>query len=103
VLELAQPADAEEERAKRMQQRLQALQIEQQKRLAVKKYLTIGAYERLMNVRVANFELYSQLVDLLINMAQSQRVTGQITEEQLKQILARLTYRKESTIEFKHK
>jgi programmed cell death protein 5 len=103
VLELAQSSDAEEERAKRMQQRLQALQIEQQKRLEVKRYLTIGAYERLMNVRVANFELYSQLTDLLISMVQSQRVTGQITEEQLKQILARLTYRKESTIEFKHK
>ncbi len=100
---MAQSTDAEEERAKAMQQRLQALQIEQQKRLAVKKYMTIGAYERLMNVRVANYELYSQLVDLIINMAQSQRVTGQITEEQLKQILARLTYRKESTIEFKHK
>ena len=56
-----------------------------------------------MNVRFANFELYSQLVDLMINMVQSQRVTGQITEEQLRQILARLTYRKESTIEFKHK
>ena len=78
---MAQSTDAEEERAKAMQQRLQALQIEQQKRLAVKKYMTIGAYERLMNVRVANYELYSQLVDLIINMAQSQRVTGQITEE----------------------
>ncbi len=82
---------------------MHALQVEQQKRLAVKRYLTVGAYERLMNVRVANFELYSQLVDLLLNMAQSQRVTGQITEDQLKQILSRLTYKKESTIEFKHK
>ncbi len=103
MLELAQQQDAEGERAKMMQQRMQALQAEQQKRMAAKKYLTTGAYERLMNVRVANFELYSQLVDLIIAMAQSQRVTGQITEDQLKQILVRLTYRKESTIEFKHK
>jgi programmed cell death protein 5 len=86
-----------------MQQRIQALQAEQQKRLAVKRHLTIGAYERLMNVRVSNFELYSQLVDLLLAMAQSRRISGQVTEEQLKQILAKLTYRKESTIEFRHK
>lgn len=82
---------------------MQALQAEQQKRIAVKRYLTIGAYERLMNVRVANFELYTQLIDLLLTMAQSQRITGQITEDQLKQILSRLTYRKETNIEFKHK
>ena len=103
MLNLAQSSDAEGQREKMMQQRLQALQIEQQKRMAVKKYLTTSAYERLMNVRVANFELYSQLVDLIISMVQSQRVTGQITEAQLKEILSRLTYRKESTIEFKHK
>ena len=100
---MAQPSEAEGERAKLMQQRMQALQAEQQKRIAVKRYLTIGAYERLMNVRVANFELYTQLIDLLLTMAQSQRITGQITEDQLKQILSRLTYRKETNIEFKHK
>lgn len=82
---------------------MRALQAEQQKRAAIKKYLTVGAYERLMNVRVANFELYSQLVNMLLATVQNQGITGQITEEQLKQILGRLTYKKESTIEFKHK
>lgn len=100
---MAQTEDAEAERQKALQQRMRALQAEQQKRMAIKKYLTVGAYERLMNVRVANFELYSQLVNLLLASVQNQGITGQITEEQLKQILGRLTYKKESTIEFKHK
>lgn len=103
---MAQPseaADAQQQEAKMMERRLKALQAEQQKRNLVKRYLTTDAYERLMNVRVANSELYAQLMDLVIAMAQSNRITGQLTEQQLKQILSRLTYRKESTIEFKHK
>ena len=98
-----QPGEQENERTKILQQKLQALQVEQQKRSVVKRYLTPGAYDRLMNVRLANFELYSQLVDMLIAMAQGKRISGQISEEQLKQVLGRMTYRKESTIEFKHK
>ena len=100
---MAQSEDAEAERQRALQQRMRALQAEQQKRMAIKKYLTIGAYERLMNVRVANFELYSQLVNMLLTTVQNQGISGQINEEQLKQILGRLTYKKESTIEFKHK
>ncbi|MDE1859094.1 MAG: hypothetical protein KGH67_01050 [Candidatus Micrarchaeota archaeon] len=92
-----------DERQKLIERRMKALQIEQQKRNLVKRFMTIEAYERLMNVRVANFELYSQLLDLIISSVQSNRVTGQITEAQLKDILARMTYKSESRIEFKHK
>ncbi|MDE1834317.1 MAG: hypothetical protein KGH64_03190 [Candidatus Micrarchaeota archaeon] len=92
-----------DERQKLIERRMKALQIEQQKRNLVKRFMTIEAYERLMNVRVANFELYSQLLDLIISSVQSNRVTGQITEAQLKDILARMTYKPESRIEFKHK
>ena len=99
------PSDADQQAASRaaMEKRYRELQMEQQKRNAVKKYLTVEAYERLMNVRVANRDLYSQLIDLIIAMVQSNRITSQLTEQQLKQILTRLTYKKESTIEFKHK
>ena len=101
---MPQPSEDEgEQQQKLMQQRLRALQLEQQKRSIVKKYMTVDAYERLMNVRVANHELYSQLIDLIIAMAQQQRLTSQLTEEQLKQILTRLTYKPESRMEFKHK
>ncbi len=101
---MVQPSEDEgEQQQKLMEKRIRALQLDQQKRSIVKKYMTVEAYERLMNVRVANHDLYSQLVDLIIAMAQQQRITSQLTEDQLKQILTRLTFKKESTIEFKHK
>ncbi len=83
--------------------RLQAMQMEQQKKEIMKKCMTPEAYERLMNVRMANAELYSRIVDLVISLAQSGRASSRITEEQLKGILAKLTYRPEPKIEFKHK
>ncbi|MDE1874368.1 MAG: hypothetical protein KGI04_04630 [Candidatus Micrarchaeota archaeon] len=88
---------------KEMQRRLREMQAEQERKATVKRLMTPGAYERLMNVRVSNHELYSQLLDLLIAMARSNRVTGQITEVQLRDLLTRLTYKPESKIEFKHK
>ncbi len=83
--------------------RMRELQMEQQKKELARKYMTPGAYERLMNVRVANYELYSQLVNFILSLAQSGKATSRITEEQLKSILAKLTYKPEPTIEFKHK
>ncbi len=88
---------------KRMAARMRAVQIEQQKREIARKYTTIEAYERLMNVRLSNHELYAQLMDIIIAMIQSKRITSKLTEPQLKEILARLTYKPESTITFQHK
>ncbi len=82
---------------------MKAMQIEQQKRELAKKFTTNEAYERLMNVRISNRELYDQLINLIINMAQSNRLINKLTDEQLKGILAKLTYRPEPKIEFKHK
>ncbi len=83
--------------------RLQQMQMEQQKKELLKKFLTPDAYERLMNVRMANAELYSRIVDIVISLAQSGRASSKITDEQLRGILAKLTYRPEPKIEFRHK
>lgn len=97
-------AEGNDEKMRRaVARRIRAMQIEQQKRELVRKFLDSGAYERLMNVRLANPELYSQLIDLIIQMARSGRAEGIITEEQLRAILAKLTYKPESKIEFKRK
>lgn len=88
---------------KEMAKRVRALQIEQQKRELMKRFMTTEAYERLMNVRISSSELYSQLVDIILTMVQSKRIAGKITEPQLREILSRLTYRPESKIEFRHK
>jgi programmed cell death protein 5 len=88
---------------KEIMRRLKEMQIEQEKKSTVKRFMTPEAYERLMNVRVANYELFAQLLDLLIAMARGNRIQGNITEAQLRDLLARLTFKPESKIEFKHK
>ncbi len=98
------PEEAQDEKMKKaLQKRLREMQVAQQKKEMIKKYLTPEAFERFMNVRVANRELYEKLTDWILAMAQSNKIAGKITEEQLREILARLTYRPEPKIEFKHK
>ncbi len=79
------------------------MQVEQQKKEIAKKYMTTEAYERLMNVRISNHDLFSQLIDVIISMVQSGRVGSKLTEQQLRDILERLTYKPEPTITFQHK
>ncbi|MEM0201306.1 MAG: DNA-binding protein [Candidatus Micrarchaeaceae archaeon] len=88
---------------KELSRRMKVMQIEQQKREIAKKFTTNEAYERLMNVRISNKELYDQLINLIVSMAQGNRIINKLTDEQLKGILAKLTYKPESKIEFKHK
>ena len=100
------PNEENEEQArlkKEMYRKLKALQVEQQKKAIAQRFMTAEAYERLMNVRVSNHALYSQLMDLVISMARQNPAAGKITEAQLKDILARLTHRPESRIEFRRK
>ena len=97
------PEDEENRARKELTKRLKAIQLEQQKRLFVKKYMTEQAYERLMNVRVSNYQLYSQILDMVISTAQSNRIAEKISEKQLVEILSRLTYQPETKIEYKRK
>jgi DNA-binding TFAR19-related protein (PDSD5 family) len=96
-------ADEQAELKKAVYKRLKDMQIEQQKKAVAQRFMTPDAYERLMNVRVSNFELYSQLLDFIFGTAKQNGAAAKITEAQLKDILARLTYRPETKIEFKHK
>ncbi len=96
-------SEMQEKRKKELYRRMREMQVEQEKKSLAKQLMDAAAYERLMNVRVANYDLYAQLLDLLISMARSNRVSGKITEAQLREILAKMTARPESKIEFKHK
>jgi DNA-binding TFAR19-related protein (PDSD5 family) len=100
-------ADEEEQYQKRMRKRvteaLREAQMEQQKKEIMRRFLDGPAYDRMMNVRVSNPELYDQLVSLIVSLVQSNRITGKMTESQLMSLVERLTYRKEPTISFKHK
>lgn len=88
---------------KRISDALRNAQMEQQKKELMKQFLDDKAYERMMNIRVSNYDLYNQIVSLVASLAQGNRITGKLTEAQLKSILEKVTFRREPTIEFKHK
>ena len=88
---------------KRVASAIRNMQMEQQKKEAMRQLLEAKAYERLMNIRASNPELYSQIVSVVISLAQTNRLQGKMTEAQLMSILGKITVRKEPTINFKHK
>lgn len=99
--------DLDELRRKRLQEKLaefqQAQQLEAQKKTVLRNVCEPAAYERLMNVRLANPDLYDQIVVLLAQLMRTRQLKGKLTEAQIRQILAKITERKESTLEFKRK
>lgn len=82
---------------------MQRAQLEERKKELLKQFLESEAFERLMNVKTSNYELYSKLVDMLISFIQGNRVQGKISEKQLRELLEKITFKKDTTIEFKHK
>lgn len=79
------------------------MQVEQERKSVAKQLLTPQAYERLMNVRVANYTLYTQLIELLVAMTRNKKIYGKMTEEQLRDLLEKLTHRPSTEIVYKHK
>jgi programmed cell death protein 5 len=69
-------------------------QYEAQKKLAIQQILTPDARSRLANIRAAKPEFAEQIELQLIQLAQSGRLTSQITDTQLREILKRLQQRK---------
>jgi programmed cell death protein 5 len=92
----------EEEYNKMLQKRLKELQkkqeLEIQKKNIARIYLDAKAYERLMNVRLVNPELYDAVIALIIQLVNSGRLKTKLTEEQLLQILSQLTQKREGGI-----
>ena len=80
-----------------------AAQEEQQRKALLRRYLDDASYERMMNIKASNGELYLQLTELIIQIVQSNRITGKIPEAQFLQLLRKLTFRPEPTLTFKHK
>lgn len=102
------PADSigdgeEKEYKKELLNRYKAIQQEQQIRSYLHQIVDPSAYERLMNIRASNKELYMQIAQVLINIVQSNKSMQKITEKQLVDLINRMTQRRETKIEFKHK
>jgi len=91
-------------RRKRMAELQQAQEMESQKKSLLRSLVDAKAYERLMNVRLANPELYDQLVSLIAYLYRGGQVKGKITEAQVLQLLTKLRGReREPTITVKRK
>ncbi|MCX6769821.1 MAG: hypothetical protein NT051_04040 [Candidatus Micrarchaeota archaeon] len=96
--------DEQQDARKLYAQKMQAMQLEMQKKELMRKMLSEGAYERMMNVRLANPEVYEKIVNSLAYMAQSgKQMEGRITEEQLLSLLKKLSPTRETKIEFRSK
>lgn len=76
----------------------QAAQLEQMKKLILRKILTKSALERLGRVRIANPLLAGQLELYLIQVYQSGELKETIDDKRLKEILNVLITKKETKI-----
>jgi programmed cell death protein 5 len=99
------PGEEEEQdpRQKLYEKRMQQMQAEMQKKELLRRMLTDSAYERMMNVRLSKPELYDKVVSSLAYVAQSGKQMEKLTDEQLYSLLAKMTERKETSIEFRRK
>jgi len=98
------PEEGENEQAQELyQKRLQSLRLEMQKKELLRNMLSPPAYERMSNVRMSSPELYDKVVSSLAYLAQSGKKMGKISDEQLYALLAKMTERRETSIEFRSK
>jgi len=82
----------------------QKAEMDAQKAMILRQILTPQARDRLANIKIARPDFAEGLENQLISLASRGNLHGQVTEEQLIEILKRLqSGRRESTIEFKRK
>jgi programmed cell death protein 5 len=82
--EMQQQAYSEQRRSQQQQQ------VERQKQAIIRKILSPEARQRLTNIRMVKPEFAEELEMQLIQLAQSGRLQGPVTDEQLKKTLEQL-------------
>ncbi len=91
-------------RQRAYQKKLQSIQLDMKKKELLRKMLSDSAYERMMNVRLSNPELYEKVIQSLAYVAQSGRqMQGKISDEQLYSLLEKMSEKRETSIEFRRK
>lgn len=83
---------------KRMAEEEERLRREAERQAAMRVILTPEARQRLANLRLVKPELVAQLEEQLIQLASTGRISLPITDEMLKEVLARITSKREIRI-----
>lgn len=97
-------SQAQQGQVQRAQEEAYRQQVEAQKRAILAKVLTDEARERLDNIKIANPDFANSIENQLIQLAQSGRLRGRITDEQLKNMLRQFqSSRKEQNIRISRK
>lgn len=96
-------AGDDREYRKRLSRTIKQMQIEEQRKQILRQFLDASAYQRIMNVKISNYDLYLQIVNVLISFAQNGRITTKLSEDQLIAIINKMTTKLETKIEYKHK
>ncbi|MGC8812463.1 MAG: DNA-binding protein [Candidatus Aenigmatarchaeota archaeon] len=73
-------------------------QLEELKKVILKKILSKQAFERLARIKLVKPELAAQLELYLLQLYQQNKIKEEISDEQLKAILERLTSKREFKI-----
>ncbi len=97
------PQEGQESRQELYEKKVSQLQMEMKKRELLRRMLSDEAYERMGNVRISSPDLYEKVVQSLAYVAQSGRSMERISDGQLRQLLAKMTVKKGTSIEFKRK
>jgi len=93
-----------EEQVRRQLAEMQKMQqVEAQLRGILRMALEPAAYERLMNVRIANPELYTQVARVIVMLYSNKQLAGKVGEKELRALLAKLTSGRGGSISIKRK
>jgi programmed cell death protein 5 len=101
--ELQNAAGANEQEEELRRQRDEAEEaFERQKQVILRTIMTDEAKQRLSNIKLVKPEMAENIENQLVQLAQSGRLSGKITEEQLLRLLKQIQDRKrDSKIKFK--
>lgn len=100
-LQQAAGTDQQEEELRRQQQEAEEA-YEKQKQAILRTIMTDEAKQRLSNIKLVKPQMADNIENQLVQLAQSGRLSGKITEEQLLRLLKQIQNRKrDSTIKFK--
>ena len=102
--------DDEEDGSKReelLRQRLAEMQKMQQAEAQLRSILRVAmepeAYERFMNVRIANPELYAQIARIIVTLYSNKQLSGKVGDKELRALLAKLTAKHRGNISIRRK